>query len=409
MLSFKRYMCPVCVVSIFLLSSLIMADGTCSAETCSADLVKSNTRFGLDLYKKISQKQNGGENIFISPASILSALSMTSLGAKGDTLTQMKKVMHLDKVGDYHGKFKKLNSILTNERDGADLKLANKLYGAEGYKFNELFDAEADKNYGAKLEAINFHESEMARSKINNWVEGKTEHKIKNLLPAGSIGGNTALVLVNALYFKGTWQYKFDKEQTRKDKFYVTNDKQTQIDFMTTKNKFKTGYLDQVNARALELPYADKSFSMLIVMPNEIGKFDDFEKAFDYEMLETLNRDVESGESVTVMIPKFTITCEAKLKEYLMQLGMSDLFVSGKADLSGLDGTRRIFMSEVYHKTFVDVNEEGTEAAAATGGVAAFRTMPSIFKVDRPFLFFIKDNKSGTVVFMGRIMDPSSK
>ncbi|XP_077626135.1 leukocyte elastase inhibitor [Crocuta crocuta] len=375
-------------------------------------LSTANTQFAVDMFRALNENTPTG-NIFFSPYSISSALAMIFLGTRGATAAQVSKALHFDKVEEIHSRFQSLNADINKRGASYILKLANRLYGDKNYNFLPEFLASTQKMYGAELASVDFQQaSEEARKVINEWVKGQTEGKIPELLAAGVVDSMTKLVLVNAIYFKGNWEEEFIKEATANKPFRLNKKDTKVVKMMYQKKRFPYGYIEDLKCRVLELPYRGKELSMIILLPDDIEdestglkKIEEqltLEKLREWTNAENLNR-IE----VNVQLPRFKLEESYDLNSHLSRLGVKDLF-SSKADLSGISGARDLFISKIVHKSFVEVNEEGTEAAAATAGVATFAMMmpEEEFVADHPFIFFIKHNPSNNILFLGRLSSP---
>ncbi|XP_056089936.1 serpin peptidase inhibitor, clade B (ovalbumin), member 1, like 4 [Rhinichthys klamathensis goyatoka] len=432
-------------------------------------LTAANTQFSLDLFKKISGGNASG-NVFFSPVSISSALAMVSLGARGNTAAQMIKVLGFNnppkpdaatpgqhqptqkpkitcgvkgqheppitqqtqkfeipaelkkcptqpvpgqKTEDQiHSSFNKFMRELNKPGVPYVLSLANRLYGEQSYQFVEKFLNDAKSYYEAGLEKVDFkNKSEAARVNINKWVEKKTQEKIKDLVPQGAIDGMTKLVLVNAIYFKGNWEKKFPKEATKDGQFKLNKNRTKPVKMMNQKAQFPLAFIPEINSQVLELPYVGKNLSMLIILPNEMEDdttgLQKIEKALTYEkfMQWTKTSNMRQQE-VDVSLPRFKMEETYNMKSLLISMGMEDVFDETKVNLSGMSSNNNLVVTKVIHKAFVEVNEEGTEAAAATGVVIAIRSFPQMFNADHPFLFFIRHNPSNAILFYGRFCSP---
>ena len=253
------------------------------------------------------------------------------------------------------------------------------------------------------ITSVDYGNAEAACHTINTWVEERTESKIKDLIPSRILDGLTRLVLVNAIYFKGNWASQFDQSLTNDVPFWVTSDKQVQVPMMTQKHEFRYG--EGNGLQILELPYAGDDFSMIVLLPREIGGLVKLEESLTVENLGRWVRNLWETE-VVVFLPRFEITFPFRLDDTLKSMGMVDAF-SGKADFSGMD-KEPLFISAVLHKAFVAVNEEGTEAAAATAVIMArgSPSLPPIFRADHPFVFLIRENSTGSILFLGRVVNP---
>nr|XP_003225626.1 PREDICTED: leukocyte elastase inhibitor [Anolis carolinensis] len=377
-------------------------------------LANANTHFALDLFQKLIEANPTG-NIFFSPLSMCSALAMVFLGAKGDTATQLSKTFHFDGVEDVHVKLQKLSTTINQSNVPYVLKLANRLYGEKTYTFLQDYLTSTQKLYGAELSTVDFlNAAESVRNEINQWVEGQTEGKIRELLSEGSVNELTKLVLVNAIYFKGSWEEKFKEEDTTDMPFRLSKKEKKNVKMMFMKKKFPFGYIDECKCRVLELPYKGKELSMIILLPDDIEDdstgLERLEKQLTIDKLQewTLPRNMYSHNEVYVHLPKFKLEESYDLKTYLSALGLRDVFDAGKANLSGMSGARDLHVSKIVHKSFVEVNEEGTEAAAATVVAVMLCSLPmeDDFNADHPFLFFIRHNPTSTILFFGKFASP---
>jgi len=372
-------------------------------------VVKGNSEFGFDLYQELKEVEG---NLFFSPYSISTALAMTYAGARGQTEKEMAQVLHFSlKQELLHSSFSKLQSELNAIQDKGQIKLsiANSLWAQKSFKFLDSFINLNKKYYSAGLNFVDFiTKREAARKQINDWVEKKTNDKIKELIKPPMLDSLTRLVLCNAIYFKGNWLSQFDTTRTVDADFHVSLDKTIKVPMMNQKSDFR--YKDFDNFCALELPYEGNDLSMIMFLPKEIDGLADFEKDLTNDTAKIwIDELVGSHESeVLVSIPKFKTTCEFELSETLYDMGMPSAFSLPPADFSGMTGTKDLFISKVIHKAYVDVNEEGTEAAAATAVVMmkSVAVMPLEFKADHPFVFLIRENHTGSILFIGRIVDP---
>ena len=369
-------------------------------------LVEGNTAFALQLYGKL---RSTGGNLALSPYSISSALAMTCAGARGETARQMEQTLHFNQSKtDLHPLFGKLNSALKAAQGTNELNLANSLWPQEKYPFRQEFLSLVKKDYGATVTPLNYEkEAEPARVTINQWVDDKTRHKIPEIIGPGVLDGLTRLVLVNAIYFKGTWATPFAESATRPDKFYTKSDTTVQVPFMHQRGQFSYGENDQL--QLIALPYAGQQLEMFILLPRNREGIGQLEDSLTATSLSAWTSGMRN-QPVDVALPKFKMSGAFDLGKTLKALGMKDAF-DEKADFSGMDGSHWLYISAVLHKAFVEVNEKGTEAAAATAVVMALRGMPhpepSIeFRADHPFLFLIRDSTTGSILFMGRVAQP---
>ncbi|XP_019327584.1 PREDICTED: heterochromatin-associated protein MENT isoform X2 [Aptenodytes forsteri] len=373
----------------------------------------STNSFSLDLYKKLNETSKG-QNIFFSPWSIATALAMVYLGAKGDTATQMTEDPEHKQAENIHSGFKELLSVINKPRSTYLLKSANRLYEEKTYPLLPKFLQLATSYYNAKPQAVNFKTAaEQARALINSWVENETERKIQDLLPAGSLNSRTVLVLVNAIYFKGNWEKKFLEKNTSETPFRLSKEETKPVQMMFKKDRFNMTYIGDFQTKILELPYVGNELSMIILLPDAIQDgstgLESLERELTYEkLIDWINPEMMDCTEVRVSLPRFKLEEDYDLKPLLSSMGMPDAFELGKADFSGISAGNELVLSEVVHKSFVEVNEEGTEAAAATAGVMVLRCAMIVpeFTADHPFLFFIRHNKTSSILFCGRFCSP---
>jgi serpin B len=370
-------------------------------------VVKGNSEFAFDLYAKLRDK---GGNLFFSPESISTALAMTYAGARGATAEQMAKTLHLTLDEKrlhpaFHNLIEELNGA--GKKRGYQLSVANALWGQKGFGFLPEFLKLTKTNYGAGLHEVDFRtQLEATRKTINAWVEKETKEKIKELFKSGDLDQSTRLALTNAIYFKGDWDRQFKKDLTRKEAFHLSSDKTIDAMMMHDNAPFK--YLDGGAFQALELPYKGKELSMVALLPKALDGLADFEKTLTAAKLAEWLPKMRQQE-VIVSLPKFQTTSEFRLNDVLSAMGMPLAFTES-ADFSGLNGARNLFIGVVVHKAYVDVNEEGTEAAAATGVGIKLSAAPVVaqFRADHPFVFLIRDNRSGSILFLGRVAKPQA-
>ncbi len=393
----------------FPLATLVAAACISSPPT-SNDLqpqVRGNSAFCFDLYQQLRGREG---NLFFSPYSISTALAMTYGGARGETEAEMAAVLHLSGEQDaVHGAFSHLQTQLNAVQDkgNVQLSIANSLWAQNNYSFLDTFLDLTKSRYGAGVRFVDFvGNTEAARVEINTWVEEQTKEKIKDLIKQGMLEPSTVLVLCNAIYFKGDWLNQFKKERTRDADFFVTSEKSIQVPMMNESITVKFRRFDGFSA--IELPYAGNDLSMVVFLPEQKDGLKAFEERLNLESvtawLDELSNTIPS--EVSVSLPRFKTTSEFELSSILAEMGMSHAFTD--ADFSGMTGQKDLFISKVVHKAFVDVNEEGTEAAAATAVIMdkAFH-QPLAFRADHPFVFLIRENKTGSILFAGRIEDPA--
>ncbi|XP_029978799.1 leukocyte elastase inhibitor-like [Sphaeramia orbicularis] len=450
------------------------------------NLSKAIASFSQALRNKLSE-DDGSANIFFSPFSISSALSMVMLGARGNTAKQMSEVLGFSEVeeqagpgecmqmgeqmqmpmqmqsqsqshgriqmymqtrshirghlhqqmqmqmqqrssrlpnyirkqlnlqsdeDDAHSKFSKLLKALNKPDAEYDLSTANRLYGEQTYNFKEDFIAETKKFYNAMMESVDFlNASEATRIQINTWVEEETKGKIKDLLTSDVVDSSTKMVLVNAIYFKGKWARMFEEEYTVDAQFRINKNDQKPVKLMTQKSDFPFAYIPEVNCQILEMAYKGEELSMIIFLPDEIDDettgLEKLEKELTYEKFRLWTQMLHPLE-IQVKIPRFKMEVAYNLNDVLKRMGMMDAFNVALSNFSGMSESTNLVLSDVVHKAVVDVNEEGTEAAAATAAVISRRSIsiPKTFTADHPFLFFIRNNATDTILFSGRFCCP---
>ncbi len=373
-----------------------------------AEVVREANAFAFDLYARLKdEKDQRGKNIFCSPFSISSALAMTYAGAMGNTAAEMAKVMHFDlKEQQLHPAFADLTDNLNRRgRKGAfKLAVANRLWGQKQYGFLPGFLHLNRLYYGAGVERLDFvKDPDGSRKIINAWVEKQTQDKIKDLLKPPHITRDTRLVLTNAIYFKGDWARQFDKKRTYDVRFQVSADKKVKAPLMNQTARFP--YMQGAGFQALELAYKGDELAMVVLLPARKSNLAALEKKLNAKSLNAWLGKLRE-QKVIVGLPRFKVTWDLDLKKTLISMGMIDAF--GAADFSGMTGTRDLFISAVVHKAFVAVDEEGTEAAAATAVVMGRTSLPRypVFRADRPFVFLIRDRKTGSILFLGRVVNP---
>jgi serpin B len=382
-----------------------------AAETL-ASLVVGNSAFAFDLYQALRCEEG---NLFFSPYSISAALAMAYAGAKGETETQMADVLGFLPQEEQHPAFNALDLALRERPEGADeedrfeLNIANALWGQRDYVFLSTFLDVLAANYGAGLHLLDFRaDPEGSRLTINDWVADQTNDRILNLLTPGTIQPETLLVLTNAIYFLGKWAVEFDPAFTNDEGVFRLMDCTEVIAPMMSQRAYH-GYVDGEGYQAVELAYRGSTYSMVLMLPDP-GWFEAFESTLTAARFEEIVLALEPTR-LDLALPKFTFEDSFRLGRTLAELGMADAFNASLADFSGMDGTREIAISDVVHKAFVAVDEEGTEAAAATAvimvGTSAMPEEPIRIAFDRPFLFAIRDQQSGIVLFLGRVLDPS--
>jgi len=373
---------------------------------------KSDNGFAARLYSAVAGAEN--QNSFFSPASIATALAMTSTGARGETQRQMLEVLGYKDAdpATLHAAFAEL--IKSTNGDGGErafqLTMANRLWGQKGLHFLPQFLNQTQKDYGAGLEEVDFaHNLEAARQTINAWVEKQTADKIKDLIKPGNLGPDSRLVLTNAIYFKGAWADPFKKEMTKEEAFQLSSDQKANVPMMHRNGRYH--YAEDDAVQILELPYAGNEVSMVVILPRKVDGLSQIEKSIDAKWLADLPGRLKSRQ-VQVALPKFKMEARFELAQVLASMGMPLAF-GPKADFSGMSTEEKLVIDEVIHQAYVDVNEEGTEAAAATAVTMRALAVhnpeaPVVFRADHPFTFLIRDTRSGAILFMGKVANPTA-
>ena len=370
-------------------------------------VVDGNNGFAVALYAKLAQEKDKG-NLFFSPYSISNALAMTYAGARGRTAQEMATTLHFDlEPAKLHPAWAELIGRLNtpDKKRGYQLSVANRLWGQKDYGFLPAFLKLSTNNYGAGLEELDFAKTEAARKTVNDWVEKETKRKIKDLIPAGALPEDTRLVLTNAIYFKASWDRPFSEKATKKEDFHLSADKKVNVDMMHTVEDL--AYLATDTFQMVALPYENQDLSMVVLVPKKVDGLPEVEKAL---ATKGLAQGKLQTHRVTLALPKFKMTSEFKLADVLASMGMKLAF-SDQADFSGMASRERLCIGQVLHKAFVDVHEKGTEAAAATAVVVVPTSAPkeppaANLRADRPFVFVIRENRTGAILFMGRVANP---
>jgi serpin B len=385
-----------------------LADGQAPAKL-GADaeaVVQGNNVFALDLYGRLRQ-QDG--NLFFSPYSISDALAMTYAGARGQTAEQMATTLHFGlPAARLHPAFGELiRHLNTGGKDRKyQLSVANALWGQKGYTFLPDFIRLTKDVYEGGLKEVDFVKTEEARKAINHWALEQTKDKIKNLIPEGALASDTRLVLTNAIYFKSAWAEVFPEGATKKEDFHLGGGKKVPVPMMHTNQALR--YRDGGTFHALELPYQSRQLSMIVLLPKKGDGLAELEKDLTSARLDEWLKAMKVHQ-VNVALPKFKFSAEFSLKDVLAAMGMPLAF-SKRADFSGMTTREQLYIDKVLHKAFVDVNEKGTEAAAATAVSFRPTSAPNYaranFRADHPFVFLIRENRTGSILFLGRVANP---
>lgn len=377
-----------------------------------SNVVEANNQFALDLYQRYQAQEEG--NIFFSPYSISSALAMTYEGAKGETAKEMQSVFYFpENEENLRNGYKQLNQAINQADKDYQLRVANALWAEEDFGFLTEYFNLVNRYYGAEITNLDFKgNAEESRLTINDWIEEETEDKIKDLIPADAVNPLTRLILTNAIYFKGDWLQEFDQNQTTERDFKVSEGEVVRAEMMQrTDEEAEFNYFQNEQLQVLELPYQGEELSMLIFLPKE-NDINALGNDLTVEKIEEWKEGLRE-QRVKVYLPKFKFETKYFMKEDLSDMGMPSAF-SNLADFSGMTGRKDLFISEVIHQAFIDVNEEGTEAAAATAVVMELLTAGPgpeipIFHADHPFIFMIQQKDSGNILFLGRVMNPTQK
>jgi serpin B len=365
----------------------------------------SSCRFSTKLYRNIAGKQSG--NIIMSPLSIQSAVSLLYFGANGATKTEMKQSLEYNRI-DRNQLAETFSQLGDKIKSTAGLDIANKIFIANGLSVKPSFNEIASKSFNSETQSVNFQDKTKTAKIINDWVESKTNNKIKDLLKADSLDADTRMVLINAIYFKGAWVYQFDKRGTLPMLFNLSENDSVETDFMFLRKRLPFAKLSEFNASVLELPYKNSDISMMIILPDSINGLSELEAKISNLDLTHLSSRLSTRHQVVVRIPKFKIETEIDLQNPLTALGMERIFSNNAEFNDLLANSESVKVSKVIHKAFIEVNEEGAEAAAAT----AIQIMPlsatfvryAYFTADHPFLFLLKTKTE--ILFMGRYVLP---
>lgn len=403
------------IKSLLTLSVVFVCTGQANAisdqpETPEKEIAVQNNAFSFDLYKEIAKKEQG--NIFYSPFSISTVLAMTYAGAKGKTAEEMASVLHFDiNTPEFHRKYGAyLTALEMYANDRIELGVCNRLWLDKTMLLLDQFIEQNRTTYGASIEHVDFmNQFEKARLKINTYIAEKTKNRIQDLLPPGSINSDTRLVLTNAIYFKGDWLYKFDTTQTRVENFSIQPGEKIKTAFMHQKKYFS--FHENYRYKMIKLPYKGDKHSMVIVLPNHTTDLESI--ANEMNQASFANLTAWYRPEVEVSLPKFSMTLSLSLGEILQNMGMKQAFTMG-ADFSGITDMSALLISDVIHKAFIEIDEKGTEAAAATAVITVVTSSssqqsiepPKTFIANHPFLFYILDNETQSILFAGRMLDP---
>ncbi|KRJ98195.1 uncharacterized protein Dyak_GE24388, isoform F [Drosophila yakuba] len=406
-LRFQSYACwllPLLGLVLSPFPSVHTADLT-MADAAHQEFARRLALFSINVYSKLAAHKPG-ENIVFSPFSIQTCAAMARLGAEKETATQLDQGLGLVS-SEPEQIAQSFHQVLAAYQDSQILRIANKIFVMEGYQLRQEFDQLLSKQFLSAAQNVDFAKNVQAAATINNWVEQRTNHLIKDLVSADVLDSNSRLVLVNAIHFKGTWRHQFSKHLTRPETFHLDGERTVQVPMMSLKERLRFADLPALDAKALELPYKDSDLSMLIVLPNTKTGLPALEEKLRLTTLSQITQALHETK-VVLKLPRFKAEFQVELSEVFQQLGMSRMF-SDQAEFGKmLQSPEPLKVSAIIHKAFIEVNEEGTEAAAATGMVMCYATMltyeppPVRFHVEHPFTYYII-NKDSTNLFAGRI------
>lgn len=380
------------------------------AETLSeTEIISGINQFGFDILHKLSEEKI--LNLFFSPFSISSALAMTYAGTAGNTADEMRDVMYFGRQDpSFHKRFGALSAALQNSgEEDFKVSIANAIWVESQYKLLKSYQQIIKDYYHSEAREMDFIGApEASRRFINQWVSEKTNDRIKDLLPSGSIDAITRLILTNAIYFNAEWDEYFNEDMTRKEFFYPERGDAYQVDMMYQRRHYL--YYETKDFQMLEIDYKGNRYAIMLILPKERGGMTELLPDLDMEMIATYD-SLKKAEDVILYLPKFRLETRYEMRSLLQEMGMTEAF-SGHADFSGISGKKDLMISEVVHKAFIEVDEKKTEAAAATGVVMKLTAMPPVprapivFKADHPFLFLIREKENKCILFMGCLNSP---
>ena len=371
----------------------------------SASLVESSNVFGTEIFRQILDGESYTSNVMISPLSIFQALSMTRNGAQGETLDEMNQVLVFDEsVGDDINEYqKKLIDALMQADKEVTLDVANSIWYREGFSVLQDFIKTNQDYYNAEVSALDFSDAEGAKKTINNWVDKQTNGKISEIVD--EVTAEHVMFLINAIYFYGEWQNEFSAKDTEEELFYPETSASYEVKMMHQENEFE--YVQNETFSMVMLPYGNGHFNMVVLLPNTDKKVSDVMIELTDENWNLWMNSMYQ-QDIILSLPKFKYECEYELKDPLVEMGMPTAF-SGAADFTGINSDGGIRISKVKHKTFIEVDEKGTEAAAVTSVEMELTSMPSepvYFTANKPFVFAITEKDTNTILFMGKLMQP---
>ncbi|XP_063903064.1 leukocyte elastase inhibitor-like isoform X9 [Zophobas morio] len=386
---------------------VLLSSSTMAEKTAELQVLESNRQFTTSLYNVLAEKAG---NVFFSPISVHAVLSMSYQGAKGTTAEKYAATLNVPEAKaaaeGYNVVMNRLNSV-----PNVTLLMANRVYLMDGYELVPEFSNAVTKNFLSEVQLVNFGANEAAAATINAWVEEKTKEKIKDLISKDDLNGLTRLVLVNAIYFKGDWKHKFDKAATKTEPFYLNDVDSIDVSMMHTKKKFNYKSDEALDAQILEMSYTNEDLSMFIILPNKRNGIAELEKKLATANLTEITQHMWNTE-VNVALPRFKVETTMDLKDSLTKLGLGEIFSPGSADFSGMiTAKEQLYVSKVIQKAFIEVNEEGAEAAAATAirprDLCFNMMVKRVFEViaDHPFAYIVIDKITMNSLFLGRFSE----
>jgi len=386
------------------------ANDTGATQEGVEELVNANNKFAFEFYSELLKTSNKDENIFYSPYSIFSALAITFEGAEGQTAEEMKSTLHLPtNVTLLRPNFAAIYNSINAKTGNYELRTGNALWIQKDYPISEDYKKVVEEYYGGKAANVDFErETEKSRETINSFIAEQTNNKIKELIPKEALTSDTRLVITNAIYFKGMWQWQFNKSKTYEEDFKVASNKTVKVQMMHMEPKDEVfNYTELDNLQILELPYKNGSVSMLILLPKT--NIEEIEANLTYEKLKEYRSMLKETELSDIYLPRFEFSTKYNLNQILENLGMKTAFDPLTANFSKLTNVERLYISLVLHQAYINVSEEGTEAAGATAVIISKVSKPSgiVFKVDHPFIFIIQERSTGNILFMGKVVDPT--
>lgn len=386
------------------MDNLIMSDDIEHVQEVR-EVAASNEEFSTKLYDLMRGEEG---NLIMSPFSVSSVMAMLSAGAAENTLQQITAGLSFPSSSSLLlGYQDSIPALRSNEN--FTLEAANSIFAMKDFSVLSQYQEALHKSFHASIQTVDFGDSHEAARMINNWVQKMTRDKIQHLIKADMLNELTRLVLVNAIYFKGDWAAKFNSQLTKDHDFTASPSLTVKVPMMSQEQKIQFAALEPLSSTMIELPYKGDRIVMQVLLPDERNGLEKLEEKLTKHKVQDLFDEASYETKVNIQLPKFKLEHRTSLTDYLTTLGMQDMFTGGVADFSGIDGTKQLYVSSVVQKAFIEVNEEGSEAAAATGAVVMMRSMPAPpeqFVADHPFLFYLRDTTTGMLLFQGRVVNP---